>query len=139
MDRATVCSFMQGQRYGVVSCVSRGGEPQSALVGVVTTVEMEIIFDTVKTSRKYANLIEHPACSFVMGWADERSLQFEGVAMEPTGSEHRRCQEIYFAAWPDGPARMNWPEIAYFVVQPRWIRYSDYGQTPPLIEEIIFP
>jgi hypothetical protein len=30
---------------------------------------------------------------------------------------------------------LNWPDIAYFVVRPRWIRYSDYYQTPPVIEE----
>ena len=31
---------------------------------------------------------------------------------------------------------MNWPGIAYFVVRPRWIRYSDYDQKPPIIEEV---
>jgi hypothetical protein len=139
MDRAAIGSFMREQRLGVISSVSRGGDPQSALVGVATTPELEIIFDTLKSSRKYANLMERPTCSFVVGLADERSVQFEGVAMEPTGSELRRCQKIYFAAWPDGPARMTWPEITYFVVQPRWIRYSDYGKRPPLIEEIVFP
>jgi len=138
MDRLAICSFMQGQRYGVVSSVSRDGEPQSALVGVATTSKLEIIFDTLKSSRKYTNLVERPSCSFVVGWTDERSVQFEGVAIEPTGSELRRYQEIYFAAWPDGPERMSWPEIAYFVVRPRWIRYSDYGQSLPLIEEIVF-
>jgi len=28
------------------------------------------------------------------------------------------------------------PDIAYFVVRPRWIRYSDYDKRPPIIEEI---
>ncbi len=28
------------------------------------------------------------------------------------------------------------PDIAYFVVRPRWICYSDYDQKPPIIEEI---
>jgi len=32
---------------------------------------------------------------------------------------------------------MNWPDIAYFVVRPRWIRYSDYDQKPPIIEEVV--
>ena len=35
-------------------------------------------------------------------------------------------------------ARMAWPGIAYFVVQPRWIRYSDFDQRPPLIVEMTF-
>jgi hypothetical protein len=48
----------------------------------------------------------------------------------------KRYQEIYFAAWPECEPHMNWPGIAYFVVRPRWIRYSDYDQKPPLIEEV---
>jgi hypothetical protein len=30
---------------------------------------------------------------------------------------------------------MNWPGITYIVARPRWIRYSDYDQAPPMIEE----
>jgi pyridoxine/pyridoxamine 5'-phosphate oxidase len=126
---------MTQHRYGVVSSISRNGTPQSALVGIATTPDLEIVFDTVKTSRKYPNLIERPSCSFVVGWSGEQTVQFEGIAEEPGGPELTRCREVYFAAWPDGPARMSWPGIAYFVVRPRWIRYSDYDQSPPLIEE----
>jgi hypothetical protein len=60
------------------------------------------------------------------------------MAEEPQGAELKRCQEIYFAVWSDGPARMSWPGIAYFVVRPRWIRYSDFDQRPPVIEEMRF-
>jgi hypothetical protein len=135
MDRASLHAFMTQHRYGVVSSMSRSGAPQSALVGIATTPDLEIIFDTVKTSRKYPNLIERSSCSFVVGWSGEQTVQFEGIAEEPRGPELKRCQEVYFAAWPDGPERMKWPGIAYFVVRPRWIRYSDYDQSPPLIEE----
>ena len=138
MDRFSLHAFMSQYRYGVVSSLSSGGTPQSALVGIAVSTELEIIFDTVKSSRKYPNLIAHPACSFVVGWGGEQTVQFEGIAEEPHGSELKRCQEIYFAAWPDGPARMAWPGIAYFVVRPRWIRYSDFDQNPPLIEEMAF-
>jgi hypothetical protein len=139
MDKAAIHAFMARFRYGVVSSLSRNGTPQSALVGIATTPELEIIFDTVKSSRKYPNLAERPSCSFVVGWGGEQTVQFEGVAMEPEGAELERYQEAYFTAWPDGPARMSWPGITYFVVQPMWVRYSDFDQRPPLIEEITFP
>jgi pyridoxine/pyridoxamine 5'-phosphate oxidase len=126
---------MRQHRYGVVSSISRSGTPQSALVGIATTPELEIVFDTVKTSRKYPNLIERSSCSFVVGWSGEQTVQFEGIAEEPAGAELKRCQKIYFAVWPEGREHLNWPGIAYFVVRPRWIRYSDYDQSPPLIEE----
>jgi len=138
MDRTSLYTFMSQFRYGVVSSIAANGSPQSALVGIATSPELEIVFDTVRSSRKYPNLIARPSCSFVVGWEGEQTVQFEGIAEEPHGSELQRCQEIYFAAWPDGPARMAWPGIAYFVVRPRWIRYSDFAQNPPVIEEMVF-
>ena len=136
MDPGAIYSFMARYRYGVVSSVSKKGVPESALVGIAITPELEIIFDAVKTSRKYANLTERPSCSFVVGWDCEQTVQFEGLASEPTGEELKRCQEVYFSVWKDGRDRMDWPGIAYFVVRPKWIRYSDYDQTPPLIVEM---
>jgi hypothetical protein len=47
------------------------------------TPKPEIIFDTVPSSRKYPNLIARPVCSFVVGWAGEQTVQFEGHATEP--------------------------------------------------------
>jgi hypothetical protein len=78
MDRSALYSFIRVHRYGVVASVGENGKPESELVGIATTLELEIVFDTVKTSRKYGNLI----------------------------------------------------------ARPRWPRYSDYGQKPPLIEEV---
>jgi pyridoxine/pyridoxamine 5'-phosphate oxidase len=139
MDIAALHMFMARFRLGVLSCTSKSGTAQSALVGIATTPELEIVFDTVKSSRKYSNLIERPSCSFVVGWEGEQTVQFEGLAAEPTGEDLRHYQKAYFAAWPDGPARMSWPGIAYFVVRPRWIRFSDFDQSPPWIEETTFP
>jgi hypothetical protein len=138
VDRPFLHSFMTRHRYGVVSSQAADGTPQSALVGIATSPDLEIIFDTVRSSRKYPNLIARPACSFVVGWEGEQTVQFEGIAEEPAGAELQRIQEIYFAAWPDGPARRSWPGITWFIVRPRWIRYSDFDQRPPLIEEMVF-
>jgi len=139
MDNAAFHAFMARFRYGVVSSTSKAGTPQSALVGIATTPELEIVFDTVKTSRKYPNLIERPSCSLVVGWGGEQTVQFEGLAMEPQGDELGRYQQAYFAVWPECRAHLSWPGVAYFVVRPRWIRFSDFERNPPLIEEIAFP
>ncbi|MGO9336894.1 MAG: pyridoxamine 5'-phosphate oxidase family protein [Terracidiphilus sp.] len=139
MDIAAIYAFMTRFRYGVVSSIAKNGTPQSALVGIATTPELEVIFDTVKSSRKYPNLVERPCCSFAVGWGGEQTVQYEGIAREPEGDELKRYQAAYFAAWPDGPARMTWPGITYFVVRPTWIRYSDFDQNPPLFAELTFP
>jgi hypothetical protein len=47
---------MAEHRYGVVSSISSTGAPQSALVGIAVTDQLEIIFDTLRSTRKYENL-----------------------------------------------------------------------------------
>jgi len=121
----------------VLGSINPSGFPEAALVGIAVTAQLEIVFDTLRTTRKYRNLVARPACSFVIGCVDERTVQYEGQAEELRSPEIERYQEIYFGAWPDGPARMSWPGITYFVVRPSWIRYSDFGQTPPLIQEFL--
>ena len=126
------------RRLAVVgSAGSRG--PQAALVGFAATPDFELVFDTVKSSRKYANLLADPRCSFVIGLNGDVTVQYEGEARELTDpSELARYKAIYFAAFPDGPSRESWPDIVYFAVKPEWIRFSDYGETPPLIDELHF-
>ncbi len=58
---------MNGQKLGVLSTVNAQGTPESALVGIAVTSDLEIIFDTVKTSRKYTNLVANSAAAFVVG------------------------------------------------------------------------
>ena len=138
MTKAELREFMDARDLGVLGTISPEGVPQSALVGIAVTEELEIIFDTVNSSRKYRNLMVNPAASFVVGWVGEITVQYEGLASEPAGAELARYKEIYFAKWPDGPARQQWPGIAYFVVRPKWARYSDFNQAPAIIEEFTF-
>jgi len=136
LERTALYDFLKQQRLGVVSSISASGQPQSALVGIAVTPLLEIVFDTLNTARKYANLVANPRCSLVIGWQGEQTAQLEGIASQPTGPELEQYQAIYFAAWPDGPTRASWPAIAYFVVRTTWVRYSDYDRDPPLIQEV---
>lgn len=137
MTTADLYASLAKEKLGVLGTIGPGGNPQSALVGIAVTPQLEIVFDTVKSSRKYPNLIAQPGCSFVIGgWGTtEQTIQYEGVAEELESPALERYQESYFKAWPEGPARMSWPGIVYFVVRPTWIRYSDFDKNPPLIIE----
>ena len=105
------------RRLAVLASISPEGAPQSALVGIAATSDLEVVFDTVKSTRKYRNLVANPSCSFVIGWTGEATVQYEGVARERNGIELTHYQETYF------------------VVRPAWIRYSDFSRNPPHIEE----
>jgi uncharacterized pyridoxamine 5'-phosphate oxidase family protein len=135
VNQIDLYAFLVNCKLGVLGTVGPDGDPQSSLVGIAVTARLEIIFDTVRTSRKYANLTRRPVCSFAIGWTGEQTIQYEGVAEELRGSELDRCQAIYFEAWPECRTHLSWPDIVYFVVRPRWVRYSDFAQCPPLIKE----
>jgi general stress protein 26 len=135
MDRSPLYQFLSQHRLAVLATASENGTPQSAVMGIAVTPELEIIFDTLTSSRKYPNLIARPACSLVVGWENEETVQMEGIARVPLGEELRRYVDAYFMVWPDGQSRMSWPNIAYFVVKPHWVRYSNLGSNPPKISE----
>jgi general stress protein 26 len=130
-----VFEFMRSGRLAVLSTADEQGRPEAALMGYAVTPELEIIFDTVKTSRKYPNLKKNPRVAWVLGCSSEITVQYEGMAQELEGAELAKYKKTYFAAFPDGPARQSWPGITYFVVRPKWVRYCDYHPEKRRIEE----
>jgi hypothetical protein len=135
----SVLAFMRLQRLAVQAAVSEAGAPQAAVVGVAVSDRLEIIFDTLGTTRKAQNLRRDPRIAFVIGgWVtgDERTVQYEGVVDEPSGRELDRLKAIYYTVYPDGAARATWPGITYFRACPTWIRYSDFNQDPPEVIEL---
>lgn len=127
MQLEELYNFIHARRLAVISTTSPVGNPQSALVGVAVSRELHIVFDTVKSSRKYTNLQADPRISLVSGWDGEITVQYEGIAVEPEGEALHQAKSLYFQTWPDGVDRQQWPGIIWFLVTPRWIRFSDFN------------
>lgn len=138
MNVREVYEFMNKERLAVLSTVTSDGQPQSALMGMAVTPQLEIIFDTVKSSRKYPNLKKNPRVAWVIGCTTEVSVQYEGLAEELASEELAKYKKTYFATFPDGHVRESWPGITYFVVRPTWVRYCDYNPGSRRIEEKTF-
>jgi pyridoxine/pyridoxamine 5'-phosphate oxidase len=134
MTLEEVFDIARRKRFVVVSTVDESGAPEAALMGFALTQGNEVVFDTLSTSRKAVNLALNPKAALVIGWDDNISLQIEGLARRPTGDDLASAKTAYFREWPDGRARENWPNIAYVVVRPKWIRYSNYSGAP-VVEE----
>lgn len=140
MTPAELLGFMRTQRLAVQASAGAQDSVQAALVGIAVTDAFEIVFDALDTTRKISNLRRAPGIALVLGgWqsGDERTVQYEGVADEPTGADLERIKSVYFAAWPDGPSRQSWPGLVYVRVRPTWIRYSDFNSDPPTIVEFL--
>jgi general stress protein 26 len=135
MNVQEVYRFMDGQRLGVLATAGENNRPEAALMGFAVTPELEIIFDTVNSSRKYPNLKKNPRVAWVIGCTTEVTVQYEGVAQELEGEELAKYKKTYFVKFPDGPARESWPGITYFVVRPKWVRFCDYDPMKRRIED----
>src|SRR5438093_2210347 len=138
MTKAELLSFMREHSLVVQASVSAAGGAQAAVVGIVVTDDLEVFFDAVDTNRKVDNLRRNPKIAFVIGGTtggDERTVQYEGIADEPTGAELRRLKELYFDSFPDGRERQTWPGLTYIHTRPTWVRYSDFNQDPPEVAE----
>lgn len=138
LSRAALLEFLRTRRFAVQSSLHPSGAPQSAVVGIAVSDAFEIVFDTLATSRKGQNLRERTEIAFVIGsleGKDERTVQYEGRADEPTGAERARLTELYLGVFPDGRERQQWPGLTYIRATPTWLRYSNYNVDPPEIVE----
>jgi general stress protein 26 len=134
MNRAELLEFLRRHTLAVQASVSLALHPQAAVVAFVATDQLELFFDTLGTTRKLHNLRGNPHIAFVIGWDEERTVQYEGLADEPKGAELERLKELYFARFPDGRERQSWPGLVYVRVKPTWIRYSDFrGAVPEIV------
>jgi general stress protein 26 len=135
MTRGELLQFLRRHRLAVQSSVSAVGAPQAAVVGFVATDELELVFDTLDSTRKAHNLRRDARIAFVIGWDEECTVQYEGLADEPRGAELERLKELYFASFPDGRERLSWPGLIYLRARPTWVRFSDFRPATPLIVE----
>lgn len=134
MNRDELLVFLRRHRICVQASVSPTGAPQAAVVGFAVSDDLEIIFDTVATTRKLVNLRRDPRVALVIGWDEEQTVQIEGVADEPLGADLERLKKVYFAVYPDGVERLSWKGLTHVRVRPRWARYSDFRPGGAIVE-----
>jgi general stress protein 26 len=134
MTRADLLTFLRCHRLCVQASASPSSAPQAAVVGFAVSDELEIVFDTIGTTRKMTHLRSNPRIALVIGWDDEQTAQIEGIADEPAGADLARIKNVYFSAWPDGVDRQSWKDITYVRVRPTWARYSDFRPGGKIID-----
>lgn len=144
ITRVELVEFLRQVPLLTAASISPEGAPQAAMLGVAVGDDLEIVFDTLDTTRKFRNLSRDPRIALVFGKAggytfgknDERTLQYEGLAEIPVSRELERAQALYFGLFPEGRDRLKWPHITYVRARPTWIRFSDYNKNPPIIAEL---
>lgn len=135
LTREELLRFLREHKLVVLSSVGPEGAPQAALVGYGVSDTLELVFDTLTSTRKYRNLRADSRAALVVS-AGERTVQLEGNVDFPEGAELERLKTVYFGPYPDGRERLAWPGITHGRVRLTWARLSDYTAEPPRIVEL---
>lgn len=138
-NKEKVYKFIKAHILGVVSTIdSKGGWPESAVVAFSETKDLEIIFGTFNNARKYKNLQSNKNISFVVGWDDNITVQYEGIAQEVSGDELDQCREIHLTKNPKSKKYAFDEKQRFFKVRPVWVKYSDFNHDPEDSFELSF-
>jgi general stress protein 26 len=135
-DSSQLYDFMNQHSLMVVSSLGANGEPQSAVVGFAQTQNLEIIFRTKQENRKTHNIMNDSRVSIVIGWDKDGTVQYEGDARLLTAENADVYTKALFAKLPFTAQQKDEPNERYFVVTPRWIRYTDITTKPWTVTEI---
>jgi len=133
-----ILDFIKKLDLMVISTATLDGVPEAAVVEFGETSSLEIIFDTLKSSRKYKNLKQNNKVAIVIGWNENITVQYEGEAHELFGDELEEVKKLYFAKNARAKRWGNVPDLTYFKVNPKWIRYSDLNTDPWKVFEVTF-
>lgn len=125
-----ILDFIKKHALAVISTVNHLGNPESAVLEFSETDKLEIIFDTFSTYRKYKNILNNPRVAFVIGWDNDISVQYEGIATELEGEELKKFKNIHITKLPKAKKFVDMDIVRYFKVKPKWIRYSDLSVNP---------
>ncbi len=131
-DTERILAFIKEQRLAVISTVdTERGKPEAACIAFAEKDNLDLIFGTLNTSRKYKNLESNQNVSFVIGWSDEfGTVQYEGVATELSGEEASVHGKIMADKNENARAFLTKENQRYFLVRPTWIRFVDKSQKP---------
>jgi general stress protein 26 len=128
--------FVAKHQIGVLATTTPEGNPEAAVITIFTTENLEIVFETFSNYRKYKNLQHNKNVALVIGWDEKITVQYEGIAEELSGEQLETLKSKYFEKYQ---ARKDWdnlPNMVWFKVTPRWIRYLDNNTRPRTTHEI---
>src|SRR5690348_10477842 len=98
LTRDELLGYLRARNVMAVSSIGPNGAPQAAIVGYGVSDALELVFDTLSSTRKYANLVKDPRVALIVGW-DDTTLQLQGTADFPAGDELERMRQVYFNAY----------------------------------------
>lgn len=136
MDRQEFVDRVRAMHNGVVATAGPHGSPQAAYLDLTATDRGELVFNARSASRKIANICRDAGVAAVIGGPDGTTLQCEGHADLPDGSDRDRCIAAYLDTFPQFADSFSDDSVVVVRVTPRWIRFGDYRAAVPVSVEV---
>ena len=133
-----ILDFISKQTFCVIGYVTEDGRPQSAMVGFGQTEILQLIIGTTRASRKYTNIKRDNRVSISIGFEAPITVQYEGIARELEGEEAEKYSEIYYHKSEGARRFKGGMHETYFLIEPKWVRYTDVSKGPGGVEEVEF-
>ena len=137
-----ILNFIKKQKFTVISTISyrRDKQSEGSVIAFSEAENLEIIFGTYNTNRKYENIKNNPEISLVFGFSNNPKItvQYEGTAEELSGDEKDFFAKRHVEKNPESEKYLYKTQQRYFKITPKWIRYSDFDKDPHEIFEITF-
>lgn len=131
-----ILQFLNTQTDCVIASVGPDGQPQSATIGFAENDKLQLVFGTSRNSRKAQNIARDSRVAVVFGFSGGTTVQYEGEARVLESRELEDYQNVYFQKQPQTKSFKDSPEQIYLIIEPRWIRYTNYTSKPVEIEEM---
>jgi general stress protein 26 len=131
-QKQKIDSVLNANDFGVIATNSGVGSPESAVISISKTPGGAVVFCSSDTLRKNHNIEKDPRISFVTGWdvAIRQTVQIEGIARLLEGADRGAVENAHCVIHKGFEKHKDNPHQQYFIIEPKWIRYSDLSANP---------
>ncbi len=138
--RERLFRYLREGRVSVLSTCASSGEPHSSVMHYSCAVELPALyFSTDDRTAKARDCRENPRASVAIGWSevDWVTVQMRGALRALTlAAETEAAKAAHYAAHPNARQFDSDPHTLFLRFEPDWVRFSDLGAAPALIEEL---
>ncbi len=136
MDKkAVVHTFLKSQKHMVIATASNG-IPEAALVGFCEGEDLNLVFGTSTTSRKFQNIQNNSRVALVFSDDKGITVQYEGIVSILLGKELAFYKKLYFEKSPGVKKYDSESNQIYLKIVPLWLRYTNKRKEPTEVFEI---
>ncbi len=135
-NKIIIVRFIEDHNIGTLATADENGNAHAATLDFVVDTDLNLLFHTAVISKKHRNISKNPNVCAVFSDDHFITVQYFGVVKELEGAEERKFQELYDKV----TVRRLWKIDVFklFRVEPKIVKYSNYANYPPKVEEIEF-